>query len=403
MMFTKFQHLFFLKKDRRNSTNSATIYLRITVSGRRTELSLGKRIDINLWLPKSGLVDGCSKKAKQLNEELGLIECNLYETYRSMLRRNEKITARSLKNKYLGKDDQSRMLVPIFEKHNKRIAALIPRDYSSGTLERYKTSLSHTIEFMKWKFNSVDIDITNINHEFITEYDFYLRHIRKCSNNTAIKYLKNFKKIIRFCLANGWLEKDPFAMYRAKAAEVERIFLSEDELRTIMLKTFLIQRLNQVKDIFLFSCFTGLSYADVHKLRIQDIVVGVDGLKWLYIHRTKTFTSAHVPLLPAALEILERYKDNSSYKTKHKLLPVLSNQKMNSYLKEIADVCGINKELTFHCARHTFATTVTLNNHVSIESVSKMLGHKNIPTTQHYAKLLDRKISEDMRPIYLKF
>jgi len=168
-------------------------------------------------------------------------------------------------------------------------------------------------------------------------------------------------------------------------------------------KTFAIERLNQVKDIFIFSCFTGLAYSDVKKMNYKNIVTGIDGKKWLFINRTKTDTASSVPLLPVALVILDKYKEHPLCRSQKKLLPVLSNQKMNSYLKEIADVCKIEKGLTFHTARHTFATTVTLNNDVPIESVSKMLGHKNICTTQHYAKVSDRKIGRDMKFLYTKF
>lgn len=214
---------------------------------------------------------------------------------------------------------------------------------------------------------------------------------------------KNFKKIIRICIANGWLDKDPFVKYKAKLKEVERAFLSEEELQTILDKEFAKERLNQVKDIFLFSCFTGLAYSDVKKMSYENIATGIDGEKWLFINRTKTDTTSRVPLLPTALAVLDKYKEHPICRNQKKLLPVLSNQKMNSYLKEIADVCEIPKELTFHIARHTFATTVTLNNDVPIESVSKMLGHKNIRTTQHYAKLLDKKVSNDMQALRNKF
>jgi len=279
----------------------------------------------------------------------------------------------------------------------------VPKEFSAGTLERYKTSLSHTVEFMKWKYKMTDIDIRNINHEFITNYDFFLRSVRKCANNTTIKYIKNFRKIILICIANGWLEKDPFVRYKVRLKAVERVFLFEEELRTVMQKEFTIERLNQVKDIFMFSCFTGLAYSDVKKINPKNIITGIDGKKWLFINRTKTGNASSIPLLPTALEILAKYEQHSVCKSQNKLLPVLSNQKTNSYLKEIADICGIQKQLTFHTARYTFATTVTLNNDVPIESVSKMLGHKTIHATQHYARLSDKKLSRDIQILYSKY
>ena len=198
------------------------------------------------------------------------------------------------------------------------------------------------------------------------------------------------------CIANGWLDKDPFVNYKTKLKEVERAYLSQEELDILINSSFNTDRLNQVKDIFLFSCYTGLAYADVKKMSQDNLSIGIDGEKWLFINRTKTGTISRVPLLPAAVDVLDKYGLYPSCINQNRLLPVLSNQKMNSYLKEIGDSCQIQKELTFHIARHTFATTVTLNNDVPIETVSKMLGHKNIRTTQHYAKLLDKKISNDM-------
>jgi site-specific recombinase XerD len=185
--------------------------------------------------------------------------------------------------------------------------------------------------------------------------------------------------------------------------EVERAFLSQDEIETMFNKEFGTDRLNLVKDIFLFSCFTGLAYADVKKLKRNNIALGVDGERWIFINRTKTDTRSNIPLLPISTAILEKYQNHPQAINQERLLPILSNQKMNSYLKEIADLCGIHKELTFHIARHTFATTVTLTNGVPIESVSKMLGHKNLHTTQHYAKILDLKVSDDMKVLKEKF
>ena len=402
-MINAFHHSFFLKKPKGYDNGPVPIYLRITVSGKRSEISIKRKIEPIKWKSNAGRMKGSSEMVKTFNVYLMCVEHQLYEAYQTMISEKGMITAVSLKNKYNGTDDHQRMLVPIFQKHNKRIAALVPKEYSPGTFERYKTSFSHTIEFMRWKYKISDIDIRDINHEFITNYDFFLRSVRKCANNTTIKYMKNFRKIILICIANGWLEKDPFVRYKARLKAVERVFLCEEELRTVMQKEFTIERLNQVKDIFMFSCFTGLAYSDVKKINPKNIITGIDGKKWLFINRTKTGNVSSIPLLPTALEILAKYEQHSACKSQNKLLPVLSNQKTNSYLKEIADICGIQKQLTFHTARHTFATTVTLNNDVSIESVSKMLGHKTIQATQHYAKLSDIKLSRDVQFLYSKY
>jgi site-specific recombinase XerD len=197
-------------------------------------------------------------------------------------------------------------------------------------------------------------------------------------------------------LANNWIDKNPFSNYKAKVREVERVYLSEGEIQNIINKDFKTDRLSLVRDIFLFSCFTGLAYIDVKNLTKSHISIGIDGEKWIFTHRQKTETASKIPILPITQMIIDKYEDHPECCNQNKLLPILSNQKMNAYLKEIAGVCEIEKELTFHIARHTFATTVTLTNGVPIESVSKMLGHKNLRTTQHYAKVLDKKVSEDM-------
>ena len=402
-MHPKLHHLFFLKKNKKHQRKPLAIYLRITVDGKRAEVSTGKSVERNSWMPRTGRMKGSSKNAKRLNNDLSLIEFDLLEAYHAMVRRKETITALSLKNHYLGVEEEPRMLVDIFQQHNRRMADLIPKEFAAGTLERYKTSLSHTIEFMMWKYGAADMDILRIDHDFIAEFDFFLRHIRGCSNNTTVKYLRNFRKIIRHCIANGWLKKDPFVMYRAKIVQTQRVFLHEEELRALMNKEFSIARLTRVRDIFLFCCFTGLAYADVRKIGPQNVFTDQDNRPWIAVNRTKTSNPSNVPLLPAAFRIIEKYQEHPYCKAKNRLLPVLSNQRMNSYLKEIADCCGIRKDLTFHTARHTFATTVTLNNHVPIESVSKMLGHRNISATQHYAKLLDKKILHDIQPLFLKY
>ena len=280
---------------------------------------------------------------------------------------------------------------------------LVGKEYSASTLTRYKTTLQHVVKFMQKKYSMNDISINMLNHAFITDFNFFLRTEHKCNNNSAVKYIKNFRKVVRICLSNGWLDKDPFIQFKARVKEVERVFLSQEELEILRTKVFSIQRINQVKDLFVFSCYTGLAYVDAKNLTVENIVLGIDGSYWIHTHRKKTDTPSHIPLLPPAMVIIEKYRNLPKAGKGPFLLPLLSNQKMNAYLKEIADLCEIKKVLTFHIARHTFATTVTLNNDVPLESVSKMLGHKSIRTTQHYAKILDKKVSHDMQLLRTKF
>lgn len=395
---------FYLKKPKNYLEGSVPVYIRITVNGSRSEISVKQQADPLSWNANAGRASGKTDQAKSLNQLLDILQRKVYDARKLLLDSDQPVTAENIKIILTGKEinRDKHLLIEIFKKHNEQMKALVGREFAAGTLERYTTSLKHTVDFLEWKYKLSDIDVKKIDHSFIEEYEFYLRSVRKCNNNSAVKYIKNFGKIIRICMANGWLEKNPFANYKSKVKEVKRVFLNEEEIKMLLVKKFTIERLSLVRDIFLFSCFTGLAYVDVKKLTRMNITTGIDGEKWIHTNRQKTETASNIPLLPIAEQIISKYKDNPLCAADDRLLPVLSNQKMNAYLKEMADLTGINKELTFHIARHTFATTVTLTHGVPIESVSKMLGHKNLRTTQHYAKILDRKVSEDMKVLRSK-
>lgn len=402
-MKTKINVLYFLRKSKVNAQGQMPIYQRITISGQRFDVSSGHFVEEDKWIPEAAKMKGSTEQARIINEQLEMMRAMVYETEKKLFMNQVKVDFENFRNEYLGKKVRERMLIPIFVEHNRKIKELVGQEYAAGTLERYQTSLKHTKDFLLWKYNLTDINIEKINHAFIMEYEFYLRSERKCANNSAVKYIKNFHKIINQCLANGWLNKDPFVNYKAKMKEVIREFLTEKEIEEIINKKFVSERLDLVRDIFVFSCFTGLAYIDVKQLTTNNISLGIDGDKWIFKNRQKTDTASKIPLLPMAQEIIDKYADHPVCMNENRLLPILTNQKMNAYLKEIADVCKINKELTFHIARHTFATTVTLSNGVPLETVSKMLGHTNLKTTQHYAKILDKKISEDMMILKSKF
>ncbi len=398
-MNTKLSILFYAKRAKTTVKGLIPIYMRVIVNGERIELSTKRYTNPEKWSIEGSCMKGTSAESKATNSFLDALKAKVYDYQQQLIREDNLVNAENMRNKLLGVDKRSHMLVGIFQKHNDDVKALIGKDFAPATHERYVTSLKHTVDFLQWKYKVSDIDIRKIDHEFITSYEFYLKTECNCCQNTAVKYIKNFGKIIRICMANGWLDKNPFVNYKSKVKEVERVFLAQDELEALFNKEFSTDRLNQVKDIFLFSCFTGLAYADVKKLTQNNIGLGVDGEKWIFVNRTKTDTRSNIPLLPIPAALIEKYKNHPQSSNQGRLLPILSNQKMNSYLKEIADLCGINKELTFHIARHTFATTVTLTNGVPIESVSKMLGHKNLRTTQHYAKILDQKVGDDMKTL----
>ncbi|MEO8235730.1 MAG: site-specific integrase [Flavobacterium sp.] len=250
-----------------------TIYTRVTVNAKRFEFSTNKYINPEKWSGEGTKVKGTNEEARTINSHLDYLKNQVLEVEKRLFKKDIKVTSENLKNELFGAAESKRMLVPIFQDHNNKIKELVSKEYAPGTLERYTTSLKHTIDFMQWKYNILDIDITKIDYAFVTDYEFWLRSVRTCANNTAVKYIKNFNKIIKFCLANDWLEKTPFANYKSKVKEVERVYLSEAEIQSIIEKDFKTERLSLVRDIFLFSCFTGLAYTGqklnkvAHKLR----------------------------------------------------------------------------------------------------------------------------------------
>lgn len=401
-MQNTFSVLFYPRGNDTDKNGNAPIYLRITVNGKRSEFSIKRKVLLGKWNSKAGKVRGTTPDIRELNRYMDTIKVKIYKIQETLLENQELLTADIIKSIYLRKGIKHKMLLEIFQNHNDKIKRLVGKEFAPGTIERYKTAKKHVADYIKLEYNTIDIPVKDVDYKFISGFEYYLKTERKCAHNTAIKYVTNFKKIIRIAFANDWIHKDPFVNWKAKLKIVEREFLTEEEIQKMVEKNLHTERLDQVKDIFLFSCFTGLAYADVKKLSRNDIVIGIDGDKWIKIKRSKTDTRSSIPLLTTAIDILKKYNDHPDVSNRGRLLPVLSNQKMNAYIKEIAILCKIYKNLTFHLARHTFATTVTLSNGVPIESVSKMLGHKSLRTTQHYAKIMDRKVSDDMKILKAK-
>lgn len=396
MLVKNFCLLFFLKKPKNYREGPMPIYIRITVDGVVKEMCTSRKCDSKNWIQSLECSNGKDDELKELNGHLSALKLRVFDARRLLFENNIEVTAAAIKSQLTGHEDKGRMVLEIFRKHNQEMEALLNRDFAPGTLERYRTSYAHTRDFIRDKYGVDDFPIKGLDFEFARNYEFWLKTVRKCAHNTSIKYLSNFKKIVNLCVRSGWLHKDPFIGYKMIKRDVPIDPLTPEELDIITNKKFGSDRLSQVRDIFLFCCYTGLAYADIQKLKRSEIGIGVDGEKWIFTRREKTETASRIPLLPGALSIMKKYDDHPHCISQDKLLPVLTNQKMNEYLREIAELCGISKKFTTHIARHTFATTITLSNGVPIETVSKMLGHKNIKTTQHYAKIVDRKVSDDM-------
>lgn len=404
MKRTTFKILFYIQKTRIAKDGQAPILLRVTVNGQRVVLSVNLKVNPKSWSAVAGRSIANSRMDDELNARLDTIRLRLMQIYREMEIDRETITAQKIIDKYLGRNIKPIiMLLDIFREHNERCHKLAGNGMSPATVERYETSYKHTAEFIDLVYNKKDIPITDIDHKFITDYEFYLRTERKCSHNTAVKYLKNFKKIIRIALANDYISKDPFVNIRFKLEEVERDFLEDHEIKAMIDKVITIPRLAQVRDVFIFSVFTGLAFSDLKGLRTEHLVRDNNGDMWIRKARQKTKNMCNIPLLDPARLILEKYKDHPECENKDVLLPMLCNQKYNAYLKELATICGINKEVSAHTGRHSFATSIALANGVSIENVAKMLGHSNTNMTRHYARVLDKSIKRDMALVNSKF
>ncbi len=396
MLETSFSILFYLKKPIGYTKGEVPVYMRVTANCQPKEIATKQACDPERWNSQAQRAKGTNEKSKTLNAFLDTLERKVQEARLKLLEGNTPITAEGIKNILTGKGEKPRMLLEVFQHHNDQLAALVNTEFAPATVQKYKTSLEHTRSFIAWKYKQTDVDIKSLTFDFVSDFEFYLKSVRKCNHNSAIKCISNMRKIVNYCLKSGWLPKDPFFGFKMSKREVVREYLSEEELQALAEKEFSIERLSQVRDIFLFCCYTGLAFIDAFQLTPARIAKGIDGNQWIFTFRQKTDTPTRIPLLPQAQEVLNKYKDHPKCVNESKVLPMVSNQKMNAYLKEVADVCGITKILTFHIARHTFATTITLSNGVPIETVSKMLGHKSIKITQHYAKIIDKKVSEDM-------
>ena len=397
-----FSILFFIKKSKLLKNGTAPIYLRITINGKRAEISIKRSINPNLWDTVRNKAKGNSQESKDLNDYLNSVRGQLYTHHQTLQESSKNITSKMLTNAFLGIGEKQWTLLELFQEHNANMKSLIGKEYSPLTYQRYEAGLKHIKTFCKVQYRNEAFQLSEVNHKFITAFEFYLKTTAKCEHNSAMKHVKALKKITRIALANDYIRRDPFANYKITQKTVERSCLTQKEINKLLEKEFEIERIEVVRDLFVFQCYTGLSYRDLEKLSKRHIQIGIDGYKWIILKRTKTGSECRVPILPIAENILKKYKNNPCHQLKETLLPVPSNQKMNAYLKEVADVCGVNKQLHTHLARHTYATTVTLSQGIPMETVSKLLGHKKIATTQIYSKVLDTKISQDMAKLMKK-
>ena len=399
-----FSVVLFTRKSR-SKQQELSIYARITVNGKRSEISLKRHVQQREWDTSKNRGRGSSYPIQTLNRYLDQEYSRLLDCHKQLLAEDKVVSSQAIKSRYLGEDNTQKTLNELLVYHNTNMVNVL----KSGTMKNYYTTERYLHKFLKQKQKAKDIYLKQLNYRFIIDFEQYLRNYRNSkkqlmlSNNGVMKHLERFKKIINLGIKLEWITKNPFNQFQLKFEKYDRKYLSERELQLIEDTSFSNDRLERVKDCFLFSCYTGLSYIDVKELTANQITKGIDNNYWIFTKREKTNETVKVPILPQAMDIINKYKDISENGTSKPLLPLSSNQKTNSYLKEMATAIGIHKNITFHVARHTFATTVMLSNGVPIETVSKLLGHTKLSTTQIYARVVETKISEDIQNLLIRF
>ena len=399
-----FTVIFFTRKSR-SVPNQLSIYVRITVDGQRSEISLKRNIPSKEWDSSRNRGRGGSQRIRTLNAYLDSVYRGLLDCHKELLEENRVVSSDAIKSRYLGEDDNSKTLRDLIKYHNGNMSIVLKK----GTMKNYYTTEKYLYRFLAKNRKVNDVRLKQLNYAFVTDFEHFLRNYRDSKkrlllgNNGVMKHLERFKKMLNLAVKLEWMDKNPFNQFQLKYNKYDRQFLDEEELEQLESTEMGNERLERIRDCFVFSCYTGLSYVDVKELNRDNIVKGIDGNHWISTKREKTDKPVKVPLLPKAREILEKYMQCPEMENKESLLPISSNQKTNAYLKEIADSCDIDKNLTFHVARHTFATTVMLSNGVPIETVSKLLGHSKLSTTQIYARVVESKISEDIGNLLIRF
>lgn len=401
MLEISFGIIFFLKSPRK-STNMRYIYLRITVDGIPKEISTKRKWDMNKWDEKTKRAIGTKEDARAINFFLDFLVTKINQ-YRMDLMYNERtITSQKIIDCILGRIASKVKVLEEFQMHNNEVYALVPKEFAKATYVRYKITRAHIKEFIRFKYDIDDIEFKELNHQFVMDLAFFLKTVKNCNNNTALKYISNFKKIVTRAIDKEIIFKDPFKSFKGKKDKTTNKALSNPELAILENYKFSTERLSQVRDVFVFQCYTGLAYIDAFQLKKSDIKIGVDGELWIMSSRQKTGSIINIPLLPKALEIMYKHENHPICLERGSVLPVKSNQKMNEYLKEIADLCKFIFVLNTHKARRTFGSTITLNNDVPINVVKEMLGHASVKQTEEYAITEQQTIGRNMQVLKQK-
>ena len=401
--------IFYLKSGKDNKKGESPIFARISHHQQSITMSTGKSILKERWRFTKNLRNILKlEKEKVLKNGLDLFQLNIEKKFNEMAKVSPDISLLLLKDEFNGKttiQTKGVSILEILEKHNAYFERKVnANERSKASFQKYGRSKELLVNFMKQQYLIEDLPVNEISSALIYNLESFLKYESDfkgkigIKNNSMVKYMRMYKTACNYSIRMGLIDKNPFNLYDGKLNIKDAVFLTQNELDRIENKKFSIDRLEKVKDIFLFSCYTGYAPVDASNLTESNVFQDSNDAFWIMTNRAKTAIRANVPILPPTMKIINKYKN-----LQIGLIPQISNQKMNAYLKEIADLCGIDKNLTWYVARHTFATTVTLGNGVRIENVSAMMGHTNIKQTQHYAKVLDVNVMEDMSKLKQKY
>lgn len=395
---------FFLRKPKARGDGDYPIYARITTNAQSIEFTIGRKANPDDWDQRRQRSSGRSRRDIELNKYLEMVRTRFNEIHNKLMLEGRYINPKIMKDHYFGNVEKPKMLCDVFREANiKRKEELERGDICAATYGRWERCVTYLEDFMTVKFGQKDIPIKDVTAGFTQDFEHYLRMSKNCANNTTVRYLRYLKNVMQYAVANKWASEDPFIGRRFKRTNAKREFLTEPELHAIMgLNLSAFPRLENVRDAFVFCCFTGLAFTDIKSLKRTDISTDGDGKMWIRKPRNKTGEMSVIPMLEIPVKLMMKYSNHPTVQTTGVVLPVISNQRMNAYLSEVATLARVQKHLTTHIARHTFAT-MSLSNHVPLETISKMLGHTDIKTTLIYAKLQDNTIYEDMENMRSKF
>ena len=395
---SNFSLVVYISRTKTKKNGEVPVLMKININGARKVMQLQRSILPEDWDANRHQMKGRTTEARVFNEYLEAIRMKAYKKYNELLSYTDDVTPQMLRDAILGVNTaKTRQIIDIWEGHVSDLKKLIGKENSYATYQKYNTAKNHFQAFLQKNYKLDDISIKAVDYQMIQQYSIYLKTEKGCSFNTATKFLQNLKTITSISIRSGWLVKDPFNGISLTIKEVDRPYLTMEEMQRLIDFNSVFDRLNRVRDFFIFSCYTGLAYIDVKQLKRSEIEGNETTGYWIRTRRKKTGGRANIPLLEMPMSIINNYCRLELLNADDPILPILSNQKVNAYLKELADLCNIQKQLSYHVARHTFATTITMMNGVPIESVSKMLGHKNIHSTQHYARIVDKKVGDDMK------